>query len=81
MKKIHKLLIVENPTKEQPDAVEYHYLCNQAVNCDWRGTDLSRKRITCKNCIKMKRKKLKNGYFLEHIEELKKLRTRKVKRK
>ena len=34
---------------------DYWYLCNQAVNANWKKTDLSTKKINCKNCLKQKK--------------------------
>lgn len=61
---IHKLILKSRPTKYQADAVEMFYLCNQAVRCDWRKTDLTPRRVNCKNCKKAMKNKIKEGFFV-----------------
>ncbi len=48
----HKYITKPRPTKEQPDAVEIFYLCNQAVEANWKKTDIA-KRVNCKKCKRM----------------------------
>jgi len=35
---------------------DYFYLCNQAVQADWRKTDIANKKVNCKNCKKILKK-------------------------
>ena len=32
---------------------DYFYLCNQAVKANWQKTDISTKRVDCKNCLRI----------------------------
>ena len=31
---------------------DYYYLCNQAVNASWLKTDISNRKVNCKNCLR-----------------------------
>jgi len=53
----HKYITKPRPTKMQKDAVKLFYLCNQAVECNWKKTDMVGKRVNCKNCKKILRGK------------------------
>ena len=61
MKIVNKNIIKPKPTAIRKDAVEIRYLCNQAVNIDWRKTDISNRKINCKNCKRI----LKNNRLLK----------------
>lgn len=38
---------------------DYHYLCNQTVRANWLRTDISNRKVSCKNCLCVLKKKAK----------------------
>ena len=49
---IHKYILIDG---------DYGYLCNQAVAATWLKTDISNKKINCKNCLKQIKKEAKTN--------------------
>jgi len=40
---------------------EIYYLCNQTVNANWLKTDITNKKVNCKNCLKIRKKQEKKA--------------------
>jgi hypothetical protein len=52
----HKYITKPRPTTMQKDAVKIFYLCNQAVEAEWKKTDISGRKVNCKNCKRQMKK-------------------------
>ena len=44
MKIVHKYILKDG---------DYHYICNQGANANWKKTDIANRRVNCKNCKKI----------------------------